>query len=69
MDASFNSTLESIEDSPVNIHGFARHSCVSNTKGKLKKVLYVYKENISAAYNFSDIKIEEPPPVYDRYQK
>ena len=59
VDASFNSTLESIEDSSVNIHGFAQHSCVSNTKGKLKKVLYVYKENISAAYTVSDMEIEE----------
>ena len=30
-----------------------------------KKVLNVYKENISAAYNISDIEIEEPPPIYD----
>ena len=25
----------------------------------------MYKENISAAYNISDIEIEEPPPIYD----
>ena len=62
-----NSTLESIEVSPVNIHGVAQHSHASNAKGKLKKVLNVYKENISAAY-VSDIEIEEPPPIYDRYQ-
>ena len=30
-----------------------------------KKVLNVYKENISAAYNISDIEIEEPPPICD----
>ena len=33
------------------------------TKGKLKNVLNVYKENISAAYNVSDIEIEEPLPL------
>ena len=51
--------------SPVNIHGVAHHSRASNAKGKLKKVLNVYKENISAAY-VSDVEIEEPPPIYDR---
>ena len=35
----------------------------------MKKVLNVYKENISAAYNVSDIEIEEPPPIYDRDTK
>ena len=39
---------------------------LSNAIGKLKKVLNVYKENISAAYNVSDIEIEEPPPIYDK---
>ena len=43
-------TLESIGVSPVNIYGVAQHSCASNAKSKLKKVLNVYKENISAAY-------------------
>ena len=61
-----NSTLESIGVSPVNIHGVAQHSRTSNAKGKLKKVLSVYKENISAAYNVSDIEIEELPPIYDK---
>ena len=37
----------------------------SSGKGKLKKVLNVYKENISAAYYISDIEIEEPSPIYD----
>ena len=37
----------------------------TNAKGKLKKVLNVYKENISAAYFVSDIEIEEPPPMYE----
>ena len=63
-----NLTLESIGVSPVNIHRVAQHSHASNVKGKLKKVLNVYKENISAAY-VSDIEIEEPPPIYDRYQE
>ena len=54
-----NSTLESIGVSPVNIDGVAQHSHTSNAKGKLKKVLYVYKENISAAYTVSDMEIEE----------
>ena len=63
-----NSTLESIGFSHVNIHGVAQHSCASNAKGKLKNVLYVYKENISSAY-VSDIEIEEPPPICDRYQE
>ena len=49
----------------VNIHGVAQHSQASNAKGKLKKVLNVYKENISAAYFVSDIEIEEPPPMYE----
>ena len=40
---------------PINIHGVAKHSCTSNAKGKLKKILNVYKENISAACNVSDI--------------
>ena len=31
----------------------------------MKKVLNVYKENISAAYFVSDIEIEEPPPMYE----
>ena len=34
----------------------------------MKKVLNVYKEDISAAY-VSDIEIEEPPPIYDRDTK
>ena len=54
-----NSTLESIGVSPVNIDGVAQHSHASNAKGKLRKVLYVYKENISAAYTVSDMEIEE----------
>ena len=40
---------------PVNTHGVAEHSRASNAKGKLKKVLNVYKDNISAAYYLSDI--------------
>ena len=60
-----NLTLESIGVSPVNIRGVAQHSRTSNGKGKLKKVLNVYKENISAAYYVSDIEIEEPSPIYD----
>ena len=39
---------------------------LSNAIGKLKKVLNVYKENISAGYNVSDMEIEEPPPIYDK---
>ena len=35
----------------------------------MKKVLNVYKEDISAAYNVLDIEIEEPPPIYDRDTK
>ena len=58
-----NSSLESIGVSPINIHGVAQHSRASNAKGKLKKVLNVYKEDICAAYNVSDIEIEEPPPI------
>ena len=64
-----NSTLESIGVSPVNIHGVAQHSRTSNAKDKLKKVLNVYKENISSAYNVSNVDIEEPPPIYDRDTK
>ena len=64
-----NSTLERIGVSPVNIYGVAQHSCTASGKGKLKKVLNVYKENISAAYNVLDIEIEEPPPVYVRDTK
>ena len=63
-----NSTLESIGVSSGNIYGVAQHSHTSNAKGKLKKVVNVYKENISAAY-VSDIEIEEPPPIYDRHQE
>ena len=61
-----NSTLESIGVFPVNIHGVAQHSDAPNTKGKLKKFLNVCKENISAAYNVSDIEIEE---LFDRDTK
>ena len=60
-----NLTLQNIGVSPVNIRGVAQHSRTSNGKGKLKKVLNVYKENISAAYYVSDIEIEEPSPIYD----
>ena len=52
-----NSTLKSIGVSPVNIHGIAQHSHASNAQGKLKKILNMYKENISAEY-ISDIEIE-----------
>ena len=45
------------------------HTRASKRKGKLKKVLNVYKENISAACNVSDIEIEEPPPIFDRDTK
>ena len=65
----FNSTLKSIGVFPVNFHKVAQHSRTSNAKGKLKKVLIVYKENISAAYNVSDIEIEELRPIYDRDTK
>ena len=34
----------------------------------MKKVLNMYKENISAAY-VSDIETEEPSPIYDRDNK
>ena len=61
-------TLERIGVSPVNIHGVAQHNRTSNAKSKLKKVLNVYKENISAAY-VSDIEIEEPRAIYDRHTK
>ena len=54
-----NSTLESIRISPVDNDVVAQHSSASNAKVKLKKVLSVYKEVISA-YNVSDIEIEEP---------
>ena len=47
----------------------AQHSCTSDAKGKLKKVLNVYKENISAAYNVLDIETEEPSPIYDSNTK
>ena len=49
-----NSTLESIAVSPVNIHGAAQHNCTSNAKGKLKKILNVFKEKISDVYNVLD---------------
>ena len=62
-DQKRNLTLESIGVFPVNIHGVARHSCTSNAKGKLKKVLNVCKENISSVYNVLDIEFEEPPPI------
>ena len=57
-----NLTLNCIGVSPVNIHGVAQQSHASNAKGKLKKVLNVHKENISAAYNVSDIETEETSP-------
>ena len=63
-----NSTLKSIGVSPVNIHRVAQHSRTLNAKGKLKKVLNVYREKVSAAYVL-DIEIEEPHPIYDRDTK
>ena len=63
-----NSTLKSIGVSPVNIHGVVQHSCASNVKDKFKKVLNMYKENISAAYVLN-IEIEEPSTIYDRDNK
>ena len=39
-----------------------------NAKSKLKKVLDMYKETISAAY-VSGIETEEPSPIYDRDTK
>ena len=64
-----NLTLKSIGLSPVNIHGVAQNSRASTAKGKLNKVLNVYKENISAAYNGLDIEIVEPSSIYDRDTK
>ena len=64
-----NATLENIGVSPINIHGVAQYSHASNAKGKMKIVLHVCKENISAAYNVLDIEIEESPPIYDRDTK
>ena len=61
-----NSTLKSIKISPIKNHGVLQHSHTSNAKGKLKKVLSVYKGNISVAYNVSDIEIDKPSPIYDR---
>ena len=61
-----NSTIKSNRISPIKNHGVSQHSHTSNAKGKLKKVLNVYKGNISVAYNVSDIEIDEPSPVYDR---
>ena len=61
-----NLTLKSIGVSPVNIHRVVQHSRASTAKGKLNKVLNLYKENISAAYNGSDIEIEESSPIYHR---
>ena len=62
-------TLEGIGVSPVNMHGVAQHSHASNAKGKLKKVLNVYKENISATSYVLDVEIEEPSLIYDRDTK
>ena len=61
-----NSTLKSIRISSIKNHGVSQHSHTSNAKGKLKKVLNVYKGNIFVAYNASDIEIDEPSPICDR---
>ena len=61
-----NATLESIGVSLGNIYAVAQHSRASNAKSKLEKVLNVYKENIFAAYNVSDVETEEQSPIYDR---
>ena len=45
------------------------NSRVSNANGNLKKVFSVYKENICAAYNVSDIEIEEISPICGRDTK
>ena len=54
--------------SQVNNPRVAQHSRASNAKGKLKKVLNMCKENISAEYVL-DKGTEEPPPIYDRDTK
>ena len=64
-----NWTIECTGVSPVNIYGVAQHSGVSNAKSKLKNVLNVYKENISATYNVLDIETKESPPTDDRDTK
>ena len=62
-------TLESTGVSPVNIHGNFQQNRVSDAKGKLKKILNVYKKNISAAY-VSDIEIEKPfSNISQKYQE
>ena len=64
-----NLTLKCTVVSPVNIYGVAQHSSASNAKSKLKNVLNVYKENISATYHVLDIETEESPPTEDRDTK
>ena len=41
----------------------------ADAKGKLKKVLNVYRENISATSYVLDLEIEEPSLIYDRDTK
>ena len=53
---------------PALFSGLSHLSSKIFEKGKLKKVLNVYKENISAAY-VSNMEIEEPSPLYVRDTK
>ena len=61
-----NSTLKSTGVSPVNKTGVSQHSCASNGKGKLKKVLSTRRTFL---LHVLDIETEEPPPIYDRDTK
>ena len=45
------------------------NSRITNAKRKITNVLNVYKKDISAAYNFSDIEIDEPTETNDGVHK
>ena len=52
-ESSRNSNLGSVRISPVNIHAVAKQSA-RNAKAKLRKVLDVYKDSTTTAYNVQD---------------
>ena len=57
-----NLSLESVGVSPVNVHSVAQHSRASAAKEKLTRVLNIYTEDISNAYNVPNEDLDLKPP-------
>ena len=46
-----NMSLETVDVSPVNLHGVPQHSRATSTNQKLDKAVDMYKSTIAEAYN------------------